>query len=57
MIIYLTFTARERYVKALSIIRKNPRYTLRLHGRDYSPNTIRPWSTLFYVEFETEGTR
>lgn len=55
MIIYLTFSTRGRYKRALNAVLKNPRYTLRLHGRDHSPNVLYPWSTLFYVEFETEG--
>jgi hypothetical protein len=54
MIVYLTFSTRERYKRALAAIHKNPRYTLRLHGRDHSPNILYPWSTLFYVEFKVE---
>lgn len=51
MIYTLTFSTRERYKKALAAILKNPRYDLTTHGRDYSPNTLHPWSTLFYVSF------
>lgn len=50
----LTFSDRSRYKKALAAIDKNPRYTLIVYGRDYSPNLIRPWSTLFYVTFKAE---
>lgn len=50
----LTFTDRRRYCKALAAIDKNPRYTAIVSGRDYSPNIIKPWSTLFYVTFKVE---
>ena len=51
MVYTLTFTDRERYCKACKIIEKNTRYKLIYSGRDYGPNLIRPWSSLFYVAF------
>ena len=54
MIYTLTFTTRERYKKALAAILRNPSYNLTAYGRDYSPNVLYPWSTLFYVSFYKE---
>ena len=51
----LKFSDRSRYTKALSIISKNPRYTISVYGRDYAPNIIRPWSTMFYITFRVEA--
>lgn len=51
----LTFSDRSRYKKALAAIDRNPRYKTIVSGRDYSPNIIRPWSTLFYITFKVEG--
>lgn len=47
----LMFSDRKRYCKALAVLGRSSKYHVVDWGRDYSPNIIRPWSTMFYITF------